>query len=115
MAITEAFQASVSVGVTEYFCASASTTVADQTADGVYQTLFDLSALAAGDTFRIRVYEAISSAGTRRQLEEWTVSGVQVNPIYVTPTFIFLHKWEFSLTKIAGTDRSISWSIRKVA
>ncbi len=49
MAITEAFNASVTVTATEYFLASASTTKTNQTADGVYQLWLDLNALANGD------------------------------------------------------------------
>ncbi len=115
MAITEAFNASVTVTATEYFLASASTTKTNQTADGVYQLWLDLNALANGDEYRIRLYEAIVAAGTARIAQEWTVSNLQSSPIYVTPSLILLHGWEFSLTKLAGTDRSILWSIRKVA
>jgi hypothetical protein len=34
---------------------------------------------------------------------------------WVSPSFILLHGWTFSLEKIAGTDRTITWSVRKVA
>jgi len=115
MAISEAFQASVSVTATEYFLASASTTKTDQTVDGIYQLWLDLSAMLAGDEYRIRVYERISSAGTTRVAMEWVVAGVQAEPMYVTPSLILLHGWEFSLQKLAGTDRTLEWSIRKVA
>lgn len=115
MAVSEAFQASVSVTTTEYFLASASTTKTDQTADGVYQLFLELNNLAAGDEFRVRLYERISSAGTARICEEWVIGGAQATPNWITPAFILLHGWEFSLTKLAGTDRSIAWSIRKSA
>lgn len=115
MAISEAFQASVSVSTTEYFLASASTTKTDQTADGVYQCFLDLSALAAGDVFRIRCYERVSSGGTARVVLEENVAGPLGSPHYVTPSLILIHGWEFSLTRLAGSDRTIVWSIRKVA
>lgn len=115
MAISQAFQSSVSVGATEYFCAAASTTQGSgQATDGAYQLVLDLSALANGDTFRIRVYDAISSGGTVRIGMEWTVSHAQSEPLYFTPTLMLFHKWDFSLTKLAGTDRTIAWSIRAV-
>lgn len=113
MALSEAFQNSATISTTEYFLASNSTTVADQTADGIYQLLLELNNLANGDEFRVRLYEAVSSAGTRRIVEEWVISGLQSTPNWMTPAFILLHKWEFSVTKLAGTDRSIAWSIRK--
>lgn len=115
MAITEAFQSSATIGATEYFCASASTTKTDQTTDGVYQAFFELNNLAAGDEYRIRVYERISSGGTARIVEEWVIAGAQSLPLWPTPSLLLLHGWEFSLQKLAGTDRSIAWSIRQVA
>lgn len=113
MALSEAFQNSTTVGATEHFLASNSTTKTDQTTDGAYQLFLELNNLAAGDEYRVRVYERISSGGTARIVMEWVVAGAQGSPNWVTPTLILLHGWEFSLTKLAGTDRSIAWSIRK--
>ena len=114
MAITEAFQASATIGTTEYFLAAASTTPSYQTTDGCYQLFVELNNMADGDTFRLRAYEKISSAGTARVVWEEHFGGVQNSPLWPTPTLILLHGWDFSITKIAGTDRSIAWSIRKV-
>ncbi len=115
MAITETHQSSATIGVTEYFLASASTTKTDQTTDGVYQLWLELNNLANGDEYRVRVYERISSGGTTRVAMEWVIAHTQSQPLFVTPSLIFLHGWEFSLTKLTGTDRSIAWSIRQVA
>lgn len=115
MAITEAFQNSATIGTTEFYLASNSTTKTDQTTDGVFQLWLDLVNLANGDEFRVRVYERISSGGTARIAMEWTVAHAQSEPMYVTPSLILMHGWEFSLAKLAGTDRSIAWSIRQVA
>lgn len=105
---------SVSIGTTEYFCMSASTTKTDQTTNAVVQAFFDLVNMAAGDEFRITCYEAISSGGTARVVDEWVVSGAQSAPIFVTPALTLCHGWEFSLDKLTGTDRTISWSIRQI-
>ena len=115
MAISEAFQSSATIGTTERFLASDSTTKTDQTADGVYQLFLDLNAVAAGDIFQVKVYERISSGGTTRVLYIDNVSGPLDSPMYASPSLILVHGWEFSLAKISGTDRSIAWSIRKVA
>jgi hypothetical protein len=112
--ITENFQSSATIGTTEYFLASASTVATYQTTDGVYQCWLDTVNLANGDEFRLRVYERISSGGTSRVAMEWTISHAQSQPMYVTPSLMLIHGWEFSLTKLTGTDRSISWSIRSV-
>lgn len=105
---------SVSVGVTEYFLMSASTTKTDQTSNCVVQLLLDLSGLTAGDEYRIRFYERISSGGTARIVEEWVVSGAQSSPNWMSPSFIVCHGWEFSAQKLTGTDRTILWSIRQI-
>lgn len=115
MAISEAFQSSATIGTTERYLASDSTTKTDQTADGIYQLMLELNNLADGDEFRLRLYERISSGGTTRVVEEWVIANAQTTPNWMTPSFILLHGWEFSLTKLTGTDRSIAWSIRKVA
>ena len=113
MAIAEAFQSSATIGTSEYWCAAASTTQGSgQSTDKAVQLFLDLSALAAGDIFRVRAYDAVSSSGTSRVIFEENVPGPVGSPHYATPTLLLMHKWDFSLTKIAGTDRSIVWSIR---
>lgn len=115
MAISEAFQSSATIGTTERYLASDSTTKTDQTTDGIYQLFLDLNAVTTADTFQVRVYERISSGGTARCVEEWVLTGNSNTPHWATPALILMHGWEFSLKKIAGTDRAIPWSIRKVA
>lgn len=116
MAISEAFQSSATISNTEYFLAAASTTQGSgQSTDGVYQLVLELNNLAAGDIFRVRAWDAISSGGTARVIWEENIPGPVGTPLTVFPTIILLHKWDFSLTRIAGSDRSIAWSIRKVA
>lgn len=115
MAISEAFQSSATISTTERYLAADSTVASWQTADGVYQLFLDLSALAAGDIFQIKCYERVASGGTTRVVWIDNVTGPLDSPNLVTPSLILLHGWDFSLVKISGTDRSIAWSIRKVA
>jgi hypothetical protein len=116
VAISEAFQSSATIGTAEYWLAAASTTQGSgQSTDGVHQLFLELNNLAAGDIFRVRAWDAISSSGTARVIFEENIAGPVGTPLYVTPSLIQLHKWDFILTKIAGTDRSIAWSIRKLA
>jgi hypothetical protein len=112
--ITENFQSSATVGTTEYFLASASTTATYRTTDACVQLWLEVNNLANGDEYQVRVYEKISSGGTARIAMEWTISHAQTQPLWVTPTLMLIHGWEFSLTKLTGTDRSIAWSIRSV-
>ena len=115
MTITEFAAGSASMGSSEYFLASASTTATAQVSDGVYQLFLDLSALVKGDVFIIRGYEKVQSSGTRRVFMTERVANAQSDPNWVSPAFTLMHGWEFSIQKSAGSDETIPYSIRKVA
>jgi hypothetical protein len=61
-AISEAFTNSASIGTTEWSLPRNASFDSDQsqTADGIYQVWFDLNALAAGDVYRVRIYEKMT-------------------------------------------------------
>lgn len=104
---------SATIGTSEYYLASDSTTKVDQTTDCILQVFLDLSALAAGDQFVVKFYEKVN-AGTIRSFYDATFTGAQGTSHWVSPAFIVGDGWEVSLDKIAGTDRAIAWSLRKV-
>ena len=113
MAITESFQNSATIGTTEFFLAANSTTQGSgQSTDAMVQLFLELNNLVNDDVFRIRVWDAISSGGTVGIIDEWTIGHAQSQRLYVTPALILLHKWDYSLTRLNGADRSIAWSIR---
>jgi hypothetical protein len=114
MAISEPYTNSATIGVTPFSCPNNSTTLTPITVDGVYQVFLDTAAVAFGDKFLIQILEKVTSAGTQRVIYESTVSGV-MSSTWVSPSLILLHGWDVQLTKLTGTDRSISWSIRSVA
>ena len=115
MAISEAFAGSASISTTEYDLPSASTTLSSQTSDGIFQLFLDLNALAAGDEYQLRIYEKTRSTSTQRLVDETLLVGIQPEPVFVTPALVLLHGWTMTLKKLAGTDRTIEWSIRSVA
>jgi hypothetical protein len=117
MAITEAFSGTETVSTTEWSLTTDTSydTGDAQTADGVYQCFLDLFNLAAGDEFEFKVWEKVLSGSTQRIVYAARFVGVQGEPNWVSPSLILLHGWDMTLDKIAGTDRSIDWSIRKVA
>lgn len=116
MAITEAYSGTSTIGTTEWDLASNTSFVTDaDTTDGVFQVMLDLSALATADEFVFRLYEKVTSGGTQRLVDSWAFLGPQGTPHRVIPALILLHGWAFTLQKVAGTDRSITWSIRSVA
>jgi hypothetical protein len=115
MAITEAFTGSETVGTTEWSLTTDTAGPDVETSDGVFQTLIDVNAMAAGDQFQVRVYEKVQASDTQRVMHEAILTGAQSQPIYTIPSLILMNGWDVTLKKVAGTDRTITWSIRKVA
>lgn len=116
MAISELYTMSaVTVGATELSIVSGTTTLQNITTDGVFQLLIDpVTNMAKGDEFKIRIYEKVKAAGTKRVLASWTLLGVQ-SENFVAPAIILMHGWDMTIQKIAGTDRAFDASIRSVA
>ena len=85
------------------------------TTDGVYQFFIDVSNLANGDTIEIQLLEKVLSSGTARLVFEATVSNVQDEPIWASPSLVLLHGWTLQMRQTAGTARTYDWSQRKVA
>lgn len=115
MTITALYENSASISTTEYSLTANSTSLGAITTDGVYQVFLDLNALAAGDEYELKVYEKVQSAGTQRVVYRTYFVGVQAHPHHVTPSLVLMHGWEVSLKRLAGSDRTIGWSIRQVA
>lgn len=117
MAITALYENSASISTTEYSLPNnanyASGSV--KTDDGVFQVWLDLSALVAGDEYRLKIYEKVQSAGTTRVIATYTYVGDTIDEHEVLPAMIFMHGWDITLTRINGTDRTIGWSVRQVA
>ena len=115
MAITETSD-SATISTTEYSCPNDGNYNSGNgiTTDGMYQFFLDLNAMAAGDQFEIKLYEAAASGGTQRLIETWIVDGAQATPIWVSPMLLLTNAWDFTLKRISGSDRSILWSIRRV-
>jgi hypothetical protein len=96
MAITALYENSYTISGIEislpnrqpYLAASGITT------DGVFQAFLDASAMIAGDSFEMKLYEKIQAAGTQRVVEIWNFTGVQAKPHTVLPSFILMHGWD---------------------
>jgi len=117
MAITELISGTESVGTTEHSLATDTSydTGDAQTTDGVFQVFLDVSDMVAGDELQIRGYEKCRSGDTQRRFFQGTLVGPQGDPIWVSPSFILMHGWDFTLDCIAGTTITVHWSIRQVA
>lgn len=113
MAITETHTGSASISTAEYSCPNASTSLTPITDDGAYQFFLDVAAMVAGDKYQVRVYEKCTSDGTQRVVFESILAGAQADPLWVSPCLILMHGWDFTVKRLAGSDRTLYWSIRK--
>jgi hypothetical protein len=115
MAITEYFSGTETVGTTEWSLTTDTAGPDVQTDDGVYQFFLDLSALAQGDEFVFVVYEKVLSGGTQRVVFRGFFANVQSDPVWVSPSLVLMHGWEATLVRTLGNDRSIDFSVRRIA
>jgi hypothetical protein len=116
MTITiEAFTGTETVSTTEHSMTTDSEGPDVDTTAGVFQPFLDLSALAAGDTFRFAAYEKVITGGTQRKIYTAEFSGAQPTPIWAGPSLLLGVGWDMTLIKSAGTDRAINWRISQVA
>lgn len=79
--------------------------------DAVIQALIDFANMAAGDQYEVKIYDKVYSGGTQRKIYHATLTGPQDAPL-VTPAIVLMHAWDVTVKRLAGSDRSISWSIR---
>lgn len=116
MAITQYAELDgVTVGASELSIVSGTTSLQTLTDAGVYQLWIDAATMAKGDEFRIRCYEKVeATGGTKRVAAQWTIAGAQ-SELFVTPALTLMYGWDFTLQKIAGTDRAFDASIRRIS
>jgi hypothetical protein len=117
MAITEVYTGTLTVSTTELSLVSGTSVLQSVTDDGVYQVFLDLNAVANGDVFELRIKEKVTSAGTQRTIATFTLSDAfgADNAVWASPSLILMHGWDVTMDKTVGTDRSIPYSIRRVA
>lgn len=114
MAITEYKAFSASINSTEYSLVNNSTSIATDTTDGVFQLWIDLNALTATEEYELKGYEKVQSGSTQRMFLHAYLVGDQSEDNYASPSFILMNGWDFTLKRLAGTTRTIEWSIRQV-
>lgn len=101
---------SPTISTTEYYLFSDSTTPTYASTDRVLQTMIDFSNMAVGDAFRVRVYEKIDGTNVKA-VYDTTLVGTQSHA-WVNPARFVGNGYEISVTKTAGTDRTVPWSYR---
>ncbi len=117
MAISEAFSGSETVSTTEWSLTTDTAGPDVETSDGVFQCFLDLNNLALGDSFEFRIYEKVQAADTQRVCFFATFSHAQGADaaIAVAPALTLINGWDMTLKRVAGSDRVITWSIRKLS
>jgi hypothetical protein len=113
MAITESYTGSAVIGSTEFSLPNSSTTLTPISTIGVYQIFIDTSAMSFGDQYEITVYEKITASTNQRTIFNAVLTGIMAD-CWVSPSLILLHGWDVTIQKLAGTDRTMYWSIRRV-
>jgi hypothetical protein len=105
---------SATISTTEYSLPNDSTSLTPQTDDALLQAWIDFGAMIAGDEYEWKVYEKVAGSGaTQRVIATGRLLGAQASPV-VTPTLVVGEGWDVTVKRIAGADRSIGWSLRKV-
>lgn len=102
------------ISTAEYSLPGDTASVTAQTDDCVLQTFIDFGNMIAGDQYQVRLYEKYAGAGTQRLVDEWILTGLQSKPMFVIPSVILGEGWDVTVKRLAGSDRSILWSLRKV-
>lgn len=114
MAIAEYKTGTATISTAEYSLVTPGTTLASDTTAGIYQVYIDFANMAAGDEYNIEIREKVIVGGTQRTIYSSQLEGAQTAP-FVAPTLILMNGWDVTVNSVAGTARSISWSIRQVA
>lgn len=116
MPITYA-SSSATISTTEYSLVADTTSGVPTaaTAEGVYQFVVDFADMVAGDQYVLKLYEKAASSFTQRVVEEWIFTGAQSKPLFFSPSFVLGKGWDFTAIRLAGADKEIYWSIRKVS
>lgn len=115
MTITiNAYENSASISTTEYSLPNNSTSLTPITVQGIYQVAIDFSALTITEEYEYKIKEKVTASGSQLVWYTGTIVGPMVEALPF-PSLILGHGWDVTVKKIAGTDRTIGWSIRKVA
>lgn len=103
---------SATIGTSEYFLASDSTTATYQTAAVKLKGWLNFSAMVAGDQYQVTIYEKVNGSAVKVAYGPAYLDGVQAT-LWEIPQIWVKEGWEIGVKKLAGTDRSIGWALNK--
>lgn len=103
---------SATVSTTPINVFTGTTTLTPETTDRIEQLILDFSAMATGDVFQIAAFETFNSVV--RRVDRWTLNGAQSDPAFIVPSMLLGISYYITVTKLAGTDRTIRWILARV-
>jgi len=102
----------VSISTTEISLVSGTSTLQSKTDVGQFTLFLDATNVAAGDEFVLKLYEKVRSGGTQRSYELGRLTTSTGLAVFVLPPLGY--GWDLTLTKVSGTDRTFTWTIRAI-
>jgi len=113
MPLMEVQTGTASITTTEYSCTNNANGVSSNTTPGIIQAFIDLNGMAAGNQIEIKIYEKTRSSDTQRLIYFTTLTGVQSEPIWVSPSLLMMHGWDVTVRSTTGSA-TLAWSIRAI-
>ncbi len=102
-----------SIGATPYSLSNDSTTLTPIDEVGIYCVMVDFSAMTLTETYELTILAKIDAAGSQLPVYNAFVVGTSA-PVLLLPSLPLRRAWEVQVQKVAGTDRSIGWSITRL-
>lgn len=113
--MSQLFTNSVTISTTEISLTGGTSTILTQTTSGIVQLVLGLQNLVSGDVFKLKIYEKVRAASTQYAAHQLTITGAQATPVMIVASPYLANGWDFTLIRMAGSDRVIEWSVRQVA
>jgi hypothetical protein len=105
----------ITVGTAAIGLVNGTTTIATDTTDGVYQLYVDDQGnMTKTEEYEIKILEKVHNGGTQKTVFRATIKGVQ-NEVFVTPPLMLGNGFDFTIKKLAGTDRAFDARVSQVA
>jgi GTPase SAR1 family protein len=118
MAVTQLYELDgVSITTTEWDVAQNESFTVNSTSlntdAAAIQLWLDTTDFVKADEMQIRLYEKVeATGGAQRLTAQWNLLGVQATN-WVSPVFLVMNGWAWTLDCLAGTSITVDASIRK--
>ena len=105
---------SATVGTTPVSLITGSTTLTESTVGGYFTLVINPVAMAQGDEYLVTLYEKAATGDTQEIVTDWPIVGDQER-LHIAPGFPLGIGWDMTIAKIAGTDRTFTWTLRRTS